>query len=67
MLKSFVKIFAAIAFMAAVPAAAQVQSVDPDQPESWEAPASTDTPAPDMPAPALAPEWSSTEAPTPAP
>ena len=39
MLKSFVKIAAAAAlFVGAGPALAQVQSVDPDQPDSWNAP-----------------------------
>jgi len=41
MLRTFVKIAAAAAFLAAaIPAAAQIQNVDPDQPDSWEAPAS---------------------------
>jgi hypothetical protein len=38
MLKSFVKIVAAAALFAAGPALAQVQTVDPDQPDSWQAP-----------------------------
>lgn len=44
MLKSFVKIAAAAAlFIGASPALAQIQSVDPDQPDSWSAP--QDSPA----------------------
>jgi len=40
MLKSFVKFAAAAAlFVAAGPALAQIQTVDPDQPDSWQAPA----------------------------
>ena len=38
MLKSFVKIAAALALFGAGPALAQVQTVDPDQPDSWQAP-----------------------------
>jgi hypothetical protein len=64
MLKTFVKIAAAAVFLAAaMPAAAQIQSVDPDQPDSWEAPASPSEPAADTPAPAQAPEWTPTEQP----
>jgi hypothetical protein len=38
MLKSFVKIAAVVALFGASPVLAQVQSVDPDQPDSWQAP-----------------------------
>lgn len=38
MLRSFVKFAAAAALFAAGPALAQVQTVDPDQPDSWQAP-----------------------------
>ena len=38
MLKSFVNLAAAAILLSAVPAAAQVQTVDPNQPDSWEAP-----------------------------
>lgn len=49
MLKSFVKIAAAAAFgLAALPAAAQIQTVDPSQPASWQsAPPPTTAPASD--------------------
>ena len=49
MLKSFVKIAAAAAFaIAALPAAAQIQTVDPSQPSSWQnAPAPTTAPPPE--------------------
>jgi hypothetical protein len=49
MLKSFVKIAAAAAFaIAALPAAAQIQTVDPSQPASWQsAPPPTTAPAPE--------------------
>jgi hypothetical protein len=49
MLKSFVKIAAAAAFaIACMPAAAQIQTVDPSQPASWQsAPAPTSEPAPE--------------------
>jgi hypothetical protein len=49
MLKSFVKIAAAAAFaIAALPAAAQIQNVDPSQPASWQsAPPPTTAPAPE--------------------
>jgi len=62
MLKSFVKIAAAAAFMAAaLPAAAQIQNVDPNRPDSWEAPASTT--APDQAdTPEALPEYTPTEA-----
>src|SRR4051812_19981408 len=48
MLKSFVKIAAAAAFaIAALPAAAQIQTVDPSQPASWQsAPPPTTAPEP---------------------
>ena len=48
MLKSFVKIAAATAFaIAALPAVAQIQTVDPSQPASWQnAPAPTTAPPP---------------------
>jgi len=58
MLKSFVKIAAAAAFMAAaIPAAAQIQNVDPNQPDSWEAPAGPARPE----AQSSIPEYSPTE------
>jgi hypothetical protein len=45
MLKSFVKIAAAVALFSGGPALAQVQSVDPDQPDSWQAPGDEAPPA----------------------
>lgn len=58
MLKTFVKIAAAAAFLAAaIPAAAQIQNVDPNQPDSWEAPASTARPE----AQSAVPEYTPTE------
>lgn len=50
MLKSFVKIAAVAAFaIAALPAAAQIQTVDPSQPASWQSvPAPTIEPAPEQ-------------------
>lgn len=57
MLKSFVKIAAAAAlFIGAGPALAQVQTVDPDQPDSWNAPEAS-TPAETAPAD----EWTPVE------
>ena len=54
MLKSFVKIAAAAAFaIAALPAAAQIQTVDPSQPSSWQN-APPPTTAPEAPPPAAA-------------
>jgi hypothetical protein len=56
MLKSFVKIAAVAAFaIAALPAAAQIQTVDPSQPASWQS-----APAPTT-APAREPEQNATE------
>jgi len=55
MLKSFVKIAAATAFFAAaLPVAAQVQTVDPNQPNAWQ---SAPAPASEEPAPAETSEW----------
>jgi hypothetical protein len=58
MLKSFVKFAAAASFaIAALPAAAQIQTVDPSQPASWQsAPAPTTDPAPAPEAQQAAPE-----------
>src|SRR3954452_10301255 len=58
MLNSFVKIAAAAAFaIAALPAAAQIQTVDPSQPSSWQnAPAPTTAPPPAPEARQAAPE-----------
>jgi hypothetical protein len=66
MLKSFVNLAAAAAFfVAAAPAAAQIQTVDPNQPDSWQsAPAPTAEPAP---APADTPEYAPVEEPQAAP
>jgi hypothetical protein len=62
MLKSLMKIVAAAAFMAAaIPAAAQIQNVDPNRPDSWEAPASTSAPA-QTETPEAVPEYTPTEA-----
>ncbi len=62
MLKSFVKIAAAAAFLvAAGPAAAQIRTVDPSVPDAWQ---STPEPAPDANAPAEA--WTPIEAQEPA-
>jgi hypothetical protein len=62
MLKSFVNLAAAAAFfLAAAPAAAQIQTVDPNRPESWQsAPAPTAEPAP---VPADTPEYTPVEEP----
>ena len=49
MLKSFVNLAAAAAFFVAAPAAAQIQTVDPNQPDSWQSappPTTEPTPAP---------------------
>jgi hypothetical protein len=66
MLKSFVNLAAAAAFfVAAAPAAAQIQTVDPSQPDSWQsAPPPTAEPAP---APADTPEYTPVEEPQAAP
>lgn len=59
MLKSFVNLAAAAAFFVATPAAAQIQTVDPNQPDSWQA-----APAPAAePAPAETPEYTPVEEP----
>jgi len=59
MLKSLVNLAAAVAFFVAVPAAAQIQTVDPSQPDSWQT-----TPAPTAePAPAETPEYAPVDAP----
>jgi hypothetical protein len=60
MLKSFVKIAAAAAFaIAAMPAAAQIQTVDPSQPASWQsAPAPTTAPEPEQTSPEAQPSIS---------
>jgi hypothetical protein len=55
MLKSFVKFAAAAALFAAGPALAQVQTVDPDQPDSWQAPPVEGEPATDTAADPYAP------------
>ena len=62
MLKSFVNLAAAAAFfVAAAPAAAQIQTVDPNQPDAWQsAPAPAAEPAP---APADTPEFTPVEQP----
>jgi hypothetical protein len=63
MLKSLVNLAAAAAFfVAAAPAAAQIQTVDPNQPDSWQ---STPPPAAEEPAPAQAdtPEFTPVEQP----
>jgi hypothetical protein len=63
MLKSLVNLAAAAAFfVAAAPAAAQIQNVDPNQPDSWQ---STPPPAAEEPAPAQAdtPEFTPVEQP----
>jgi hypothetical protein len=55
MLKSFMKFAAATAlFVAATPALAQVQTVDPNQPDAWQ---TAPEPTYEEPAPAEAPEW----------
>jgi hypothetical protein len=61
MLKSFVNLAAAAAFFVAAPAAAQIQTVDPNQPASWQsAPAPAAEPAP---APADTPDYTPVEEP----
>ncbi|HEV2816882.1 MAG TPA: DUF1134 domain-containing protein [Allosphingosinicella sp.] len=61
MLKSFVNLAAAAAFfVAAAPAVAQVQTVDPNQPDAWQ---SAPAPAAEEPAPADTPEFTPVEQP----
>jgi hypothetical protein len=64
MLKSFVKIAAAAAFaIAAIPAAAQIQNVDPSQPASWQSgPAPTAAPSSEGQSPAAESEQTAPEA-----
>jgi hypothetical protein len=59
MLKRFMNLAAAAAFfVAATPAAAQIQTVDPNQPDAWQ---SQPAPESEEPAPAEAPEWTPAE------
>jgi len=61
MLKSFVNLAAAAAFfVAAAPAAAQIQTVDPNQPDAWQ---SAPAPATEEPAPADTSEFTPVETP----
>ncbi|HMG47826.1 MAG TPA: DUF1134 domain-containing protein [Allosphingosinicella sp.] len=61
MLKSFVNLAAAVAFLVAAPAAAQIQTVDPNRPDSWQsAPPPAAEPAP---APADTPDYTPVEEP----
>jgi hypothetical protein len=61
MLKSFVNLAAAVAFFVAAPAAAQIRTVDPNQPASWQsAPPPAAEPAP---APADTPDYAPVEEP----
>ncbi|MBV9881987.1 MAG: DUF1134 domain-containing protein [Sphingomonadaceae bacterium] len=63
MLKSFLKFAGAAALAAAaMPAAAQIQTVDPSQPASWQsAPPPTTAPAPEAQPPAADPQGSSSD------